>query len=465
MTDQHNTDYPSQPTPAWSGYEERHHGNPWMRRLVYLIGGFNAGFLGLMVVILLVLPNMLADFNPRRARGESAELPATELTQPAQEIAFVVVTAQPTETPLPSPTVSEPTAEPVITEEVAQVAPTDAPTLAPTATLFPSATPVPATPTPQPAPDQYFLEGHKFVLQTWNNCGPANVSMALSYLGWEVDQRDAASFLKPDREDKNVSPDQMVAFVTQNTNFQAIYRVNGTLDMLRWLIANRFSVIVEAGYEPPGEDWYGHYLTAVGYTANPAEFTFYDSNLGRASSPSVSIQANDFDSQWQAFNRTFIVIFPPARQSELQTFLGRDWNEVANWRGAVERAREEAANQPDNAFAWFNLGTALTMTGDYVTGARAFDQARNIGLPWRMLWYQFAPYEAYFQSSRLDDVVALAEATLRTTTYVEETYYYLGRVYEIRGDITTAIEQYEAALDVNKNYNAASLALARLQSS
>ena len=286
--------------------------------------------------------------------------------------------------------------------------------------------------------------------------------MGLSYYGLTLTQRDTARFLKPDSEDRNVSPHQMIEYVTQNTNLQAIYRVAGTPETIQWLISNEFVVIVETGYEPPGEDWYGHYRTVVGYDKNADEFYFNDTDLGTVRNPRVSETRQKFNSDWQAFNRTYIVIYPPEREPELSAFLGREWNVSANWRTALEVARLEAAEDPENAFAWFNLGTALAMTGDYATSARAFDQARILGLPWRMLWYQFMPYEAYFQTSRLDDVVALAQATIKTTPYVEESYYYLGRVYEIWGELDDAIEQYETALRYNENYEDAATALARL---
>jgi tetratricopeptide (TPR) repeat protein len=73
------------------------------------------------------------------------------------------------------------------------------------------------------------------------------------------------------------------------------------------------------------------------------------------------------------------------------------------------------------------------------------------------------PYEAYFQTSRLDDVVALAEATIKTTPYVEETYYYLGRVYELWGNMEEAKIQYRTALRFNHNFAEADAALQRLE--
>jgi hypothetical protein len=306
------------------------------------------------------------------------------------------------------------------------------------------------------------LQGIKFFLQTWNNCGPANLAMALSYYGWEGAQKDTAAFLKPEREDRNVSPDQMVAYVNEQTDWRAFYRVAGTRDILRWLVSNNFAVIVETGYQPPGEDWYGHYRTLSGYDDASETFYFYDSNLGTSAKPVLPQGYAEFDRDWQAFSRTYIVVYPPAREAELQAFLGSDWNVSANWGRAAEVARQEAAAEPDNAFAWFNLGAALTMTGDYATAVRAFDQARTLGLPWRMLWYQFTPYEAYYQMSRLDDVMSLAQATIKTTKFVEESYYYMGKVHEAWGEVDTARLQYRTALDYNSNFRAAQQALARL---
>lgn len=436
--------------------------NPWLSRTVWVVAGFNMGFIVPLVVAFALLPLIAPDYAPKQAEDSP---PPVQI----QEIAYVIVSQTPSHTPLPSPTI--PTQTPLPTEtvsEVAQSAPasaspqpmaTDAP---PTQTPRPTFSPVPPTATPLPAPVSYRLEGIEFYQQGWNNCGPANLAMSLSYYGWEGDQNDTAAFLKPNDEDKNVSPGQMIAYVNENTNLSAIYRVGGTVEQLQWLVSNEFAVIVETGYQPPGDNWYGHYFTVVGYDKDANEFQFYDSFLGSASSPITRIDKDDFRDNWQAFNYTYLVIYPPARELELQNFLGREWNPIANWRSTLERARTEAADDPDNAYAWFNVGTALTMTGDYSAAARAFDQAFNIGLPWRMLWYQFGPFEAYFQSSRLDDVVAIAEATIRTTPYVEETYFYLGRVYETRGDIAGAIEQYEKALAFNENFADASAALQRL---
>jgi len=63
--------------------------------------------------------------------------------------------------------------------------PTQTPTNYVNPTSTQTATP---TPSPTPIPDSVRLTGVVHEYQKFNNCGPANLSMALSYWGWEGDQ-------------------------------------------------------------------------------------------------------------------------------------------------------------------------------------------------------------------------------------------------------------------------------------
>lgn len=55
------------------------------------------------------------------------------------------------------------------------------------------------------------------IYQSWNNCGGATVSMGLSYYGYPASERSdqfaARDYLKPNDEDQNVSPWQLVDYV------------------------------------------------------------------------------------------------------------------------------------------------------------------------------------------------------------------------------------------------------------
>ena len=92
-----------------------------------------------------------------------------------------------------------------------------------TPTTAPTDTPPPPPPLPPPALDgpvlpATLLGGIRHYWQTWNNCGPATFTMNLSYYGLPVTQAEAAKVLKPNKDDKNVSPDQMAAYARRRAS-------------------------------------------------------------------------------------------------------------------------------------------------------------------------------------------------------------------------------------------------------
>ena len=309
------------------------------------------------------------------------------------------------------------------------------------------------------------------VRQSFNNCGPANLTQVLNWYGYDITQEDVASYLKPNSEDRNVSPWQIADYVNEQTfgQYRAIARSNGTLELVKEFIAAGYPVVIEKGYELPDSGWWGHYLTVYGYDENLQEFYSQDSYLGPFDGSGRTDSYDYYQENWDAFNYTFYVVYQPAQEEEVMSILGPDLaDDIAMWRATAARAELTTQTDPDDAFAWFNLGTALTRLGEitgeqqyYQGAAQAFDSAREIGLPPRMLWYQFRPYIAYWKSGRLDDVIALADATLETQggRNVEETYWYKGHALAEQGFLTEARNTYAAALEVNENFYPAQISL------
>ena len=94
-------------------------------------------------------------------------------------------------------------------------------------------------------------------------------------------------------------------------------------------------------------------------------------------------------------------------------------------------------------------------------GAAAFDQAFILGVPPRIVWYQFRPYIAYLKVGRYQDIVELAETILETQggRNVEETYLYQGHALAFLGDGPGAADAYRQALRLNENFYPAQWAL------
>ncbi|MCK6577128.1 MAG: tetratricopeptide repeat protein [Anaerolineae bacterium] len=371
----------------------------------------------------------------------------------------------PTSVP-PTPALAT-TLPPTATASSVPETPTLAPTLLPSATTPPTSVSVAPTEIAQQIVDSFAapvasrIYGFTHVQQGWNNCGPANVTMALSYYGWQEDQDYAAGFLRPDREDKNVSPVELVAFVNEHTGVRAVTRIGGDTALLKQFIVNNIPVIIERSYTPEGYDWIGHYQTVVGYDDNAREFYVYDSYLGTGvAGAGLPESYTEFDNGWQAFNRVFIAIYEQDRESVVQNILGEraDVNRAAEI--ALEVAREEARADRQNPFVWFNMGSALTKLGLYEEAARYFDEARRLNTPFRMLWYQFAPFEAYFMVQRYEDVLALVNNNLvNGGQYVEETFYWQGRALAALGRSQEAVTALQRALAQNPYFHEAQQAL------
>lgn len=367
----------------------------------------------------------------------------TELQTPA------ATSRQVPASPTPPPT-SVQIQEPNVTAPISTRTPSVLPSPSPTTTMQ-------ATPTPS-LPPSATLSGVEHRIQTWNNCGPATLSMALSYFDLYHPQTQIADAIKPDPEDRNVTPEEMVTYVGSETELQAISRVNGRLQMIRQFLSEGIPVIVEYGLQPENEyrwlDWLGHYLLVTAYDDEQESMWVFDSWPRTGEIPDenfvfepIEISYEELDRNWRAFNRAYIAIYEPEKADVVAAIVGDDVDDDTMWQNALGSVQDELQAEPENAFLWFNLGTVFNASGDYERAAAAFDQARAIGLPWRMLWYQFGPYEAYYQMGRFDEVILLADITLKDRPYFEEAYFYkalaqleLGQVDEARGNLQKAIE-------------------------
>ncbi len=321
------------------------------------------------------------------------------------------------------------------------------------------------TPTATPAsPAAFRLTGLAHYWQTWNNCGPATLSMHLSYFGLKIGQDVIGSALRPFKDDKNVSPQELAAYA-EAQGLAALARVNGDTERLRQLLMAGLPVLIETWYEPKPNDGMGHYRLIVGFDDAAREWITYDSYDSRGvvkGQPyqGIRLPYQEVDALWAVFNRAYVVIYDVSRASAVERILGDDRDDAAMWARSLAAAEAAVTADERDAFAWFNLGSSLTALGRYAEAADAFDRARRIGLPWRMLWYQFTPFRAYYEVGRYDEVVALAEATLRTSgPVIEELFFWQGLARYAQGDREAAREAWRRAVDLNPGFADARAAL------
>jgi len=349
----------------------------------------------------------------------------------------------------------------------AQVITTSLPTLAPTSTPLPSLTPTVVNtptpiPTPTPLPSAISLPAPAFEKQDINNCGPASLSMYLRFYGWEGDQKDITEVIKPNIRDRNVNVEELAYYVRTQVGWLNIeYRVGGDIELLKQFLVAGIPVMVEEsfeldqGYWRDDDQWAAHYLLLTAYDDAAGTFTGQDSFHG----PDKLVLYEELDEFWQSFNRLYILLYLPHQAEIVESILGPHVDPDYNRQAALEIAQEETISDPDNAYAWFNLGSNLTYFERYIEATEAYDQARELGLPQRMLRYQFGPFISYFHSGQLGELIALTEYALKITPNSEEALLWHGWALYRQGDEQMAIERFERALEENYNYVDAQYAL------
>lgn len=391
---------------------------------------------------------------------------------PPEEVVFVPQTAV------------LPTAQPVILQATSTIEPTLLPTYTPPPTLTPptavdqppppTQTPPPPTATPFVIPASALIEGVEFQTQIgyWNYCAPANLAMALSYWGTPFKREDVGYFVRGSAarvDDKNVAPFEMAHFVETQTELAVTVRSGGDLSVVKRLVTAGFPVVIEKGYVLESEGWMGHYLLINGFDDNTAEFIAQDSYKG--ADTRVSYEATT--AAWRAFNNTFLVVYPPEQALAVAAAL-EEWQDV-NWSReqalAIAQTEAQTLTGRDQFFAQFNVGTSLMELQRYDEAAAAFDQAFALYAelpanlrPWRMMWYQTSPYEAYYHAGRYQDVINLATTTLdiMNEPILEEDYYWRGMAHLALNNQSAGRTDLETAVRLNPNFYPAVEALESL---
>jgi tetratricopeptide (TPR) repeat protein len=338
-------------------------------------------------------------------------------------------------------------------------------------------------------PEAVSLPGVVYVDQRdrWNYCAIANLTMALKFWGWSGNRDDVAKVVKPGENDpsktfvdrgftdKNVMPYELVDYVNNETQYHALLRYGGEIDLLKTMVANGYPVLVEKGiYETDTTNrtsWMGHYLFVTGYDDIAQTLLVQDSYL---KGPNYHVGYDDFTQGWRAFDRVFLVVYPAERESDVMSLLGS----YADSRWAAQHALDLANLDIKTAtgiplfFDWFARGSSEVVLQQYIDAATSYDQAFSIYAtldpnystrPWRMMWYQTGPYWAYYYSGRYQDVLNLANFTLDKTSgqpTLEESLYWRGLAEYAIGKSTAAIGDVQKAVYYNKNFQAA---LAQLQ--
>jgi hypothetical protein len=310
-------------------------------------------------------------------------------------------------------------------------------------------------------PTAYRLPESVFVSQTYNNCGPAAMSMVFSIYDLEVSQEELGNKMRPfnspigGTDDKSVFPDEFVN-TAKEYGFESLTRPNGDINLLKKLVANDIPVVVRTWLNP-GED-IGHFRIIRGYDDQAQVFIQDDSYQGRG----LTYTYDEVKEMWKPFNYGYILVYPKEKSAVVEAILGEDMNKEAAYRNALARANDDLQSNPDDVYAEFNKSTAYYHLGDYKQAVASYDKAKD-GLPDRILWYQYEPLYAYQKEKKYDRILEIADGILNNGNEAySELYQMRGEIYIERGDKDAAREEFELAAYYNSNFAPAQKSLESL---
>lgn len=309
--------------------------------------------------------------------------------------------------------------------------------------------------------DKALLPGTKVSYQTFNNCGPANLSMILSFYGISKSQKELGEEMRPyqhpkgDNDDKTIFPEEFVFWV-QNFGLKALYRPNGSLQLIKVFLANDIPVVVKTLLKVDEDS--AHFRVIRGFDEKRQVIIADDSYFG----PNRKIGYFQFLALWQPFNYVYIPVYKPEKEEIVKTILGQEIDEEVAWWRAINRAQKEAELDPENIYPIFNLSTSYYHVGEYQKSVAEFEKVES-RLSRRMLWYQIEPILAYKKLENYDRVFQITNWLFENGNRAfSELYQIRGEIYLEKGDKEAARREFELALKYNQNFQPAKEALGNL---
>ncbi len=323
-------------------------------------------------------------------------------------------------------------------------------------------TPIVPTIVITPPPESYVIPQKKQVFQSFNNCGPASLSMLFSYQNLDISQEVLGQKLRPyqnlqgDNDDKSVTVDELANEAIEY-DLISYHRPHGSMELLKTLISNDIPVLVRTLLEP-NED-IGHYRIVRGYDDVAQEILQDDSYQGG----NLHESYDTFIRMWQPFNYEYMIAVSVDKKELVEDILKKDVDIKVAWEQAYATAETEEQSQPGNPYPIFNQSVALYHLGDYEKSRDKYEEVSML-LPRRTLWYQTEPIQSYLALGGYEQVFVLTDTILSNENRgYAELYLLRAEAYKKQGNTDAAREEIETAIYYNKNLQSAQTALLELQ--
>lgn len=327
--------------------------------------------------------------------------------------------------------------------------------------ILPSISPKTSVPSPTAIPGKKVLKNDYHIFQSFNNCGPASLSMTLSYYGIKESQEKLGQNLRPWQNAEGVHDDKSVTLAelaekAKEYDLIPYHRPNGSIEMMQQFIAADIPVMTRTWLEP-NED-IGHYRVVKGYDKTAKTIIQDDSYQDK----NLTYAYDEFNEIWAKFNYEYLVLLPEDKKELAAAILGKNVDETYAWEQAKKNSLAAIEKDPENIYNHFNLSVAYYNLGDFKKSIEEFEKVES-KLPFRTLWYQIEPLLAYYELENYDRVISISDVILggENSAY-SELYLLRGKIFEKQSDLEAARAEYEKAVYYNQNLKPAKLALESL---
>ncbi len=310
-------------------------------------------------------------------------------------------------------------------------------------------------------PAQKILPTNYHIFQSFNNCGPAALSMALSHYRISKSQEELGQNLRPWQnadginDDKSVTLEE-VAEESKKYGFIPYRRPNGDVEKIKLFIAYDMPVITRTWLD--AREDIGHYRVVKGYNETTKQLIQDDSLQNK----NLWYGYEEFNIIWGKFNYEYLVLVPEDKKEIAEAILAEDIDEKTAWRKAVARSQNLLTQNPDNITEIFNLSVAYYNVGEFQKSVEEFEKVES-QLPFRTLWYQIEPIQAYYELGNFNRVFTITDQLLNNQNLAyEQAYLVRGKSYQKQGQTDMARQEFEKAVFYNPNFKEATEAFASL---
>lgn len=272
--------------------------------------------------------------------------------------------------------------------------------------------------------------------------------MALSYFGINKTQEELGQDLRPYQNPEGINDDKSVTLEemdkkARELGFTTYHRPNGNIDLLKQFTAEDIPVITRTWLSP--QEDIGHYRVVKGY--NTKSIIQDDSLEGK----NLEFSYADFGDMWEKFNYEYLVLVPKEKEQKAREILGVNVDKKTAWQKALDNNLAEIEKDPTDIYTRFNLSVAYYNIGEYQKSIEEFEKVENL-LPFRTLWYQIEPIQAYYELGNYDRVFAITDKILHNQNLAyEQAYLIRGKSYQKMGQNDLARQEFEKAVFYNKN--------------